>query len=93
MRVKVLAIEALESGVPLEAVLIDAANPDRGLMLWWGNYGWETLAKTVTVDSLFIEKPHLRRFEFNLPNDWPEGYLQATGGKVSFVYGRAPNRT
>jgi hypothetical protein len=92
MRVKVVAVEAIQSGAPLEAVLVDLDKPERGLMVWWGGYAWETLAPKVMVGDVLSEEPSLRPAEMELPNDWEEGYLKAADGEISFVYGRPPGR-
>lgn len=91
MHVKVIAVENVESKEPAEAILLDLKRPERALIRWWHGPAWETLSKTMTVVRV-LGDPSWRPIEFELPNDWEDGYLRIVEGRVEFVYGLPPKK-
>ncbi len=90
---KVIAVQDVAEGAPLEAVLWPDKRPDRGLVLWWGGYASERLEESVTPEVIEAEWAGWKLQDIHLPNDWEEGYLRASNGDVRFVYGRPSSLT
>lgn len=86
---KVIAVQDVENGSPLEAVLWPDRHPERGLIHWWGGYASEHLEAAITADVIATKWPGWKLHNADLPDDWEEGYLRATGGQVQFAYGKA----
>lgn len=91
MQVKVIAVENVGSKEPAEAILLDLKRPERGLIRWLDGPAWETLSKTMTVERV-LSDASWRPIEFELPNDWEDGYLRIIEGRVEFVYGLPPKK-
>lgn len=86
MRFKVLAVEATDQAAPVEAVVPDSKKAERGLIIWWGGYGWETVHPRVKLEHVLSDGRY-RRHEMDLPNDWEEGYLTAAGARSTSYTG------
>ena len=88
---RVVAVEDLAHGAPIEAVLFPDEHPEQGLIHWWSGYASEPLESHITPDVIAAQWPTWKLHEMELPDDWEEGYLRAVDGLVEFVYGKPPS--
>src|SRR5437016_10389321 len=87
MAVEVIAVRDETDAEPLSAMLLETTKRHRHVLEWWGGYASQVVNHTPEeVAGL----PGWRPFAMELPRDWQEGFLKATGGEVRFVYGRQP---
>jgi hypothetical protein len=87
---RVIAVRDEPDDEPLEAILLETGKTRR-LIEWWGGYASGLVSDTTRPEDV-LEWHGWRPFTMELPEDWEEGYLRASGGEVSFVYGRPPTR-
>lgn len=91
MTVSVVAVERNPSAAPVEAILREEGKKGVKIIRWWGGMSWETLM-TTNVDELLEHEPSYRPLDFDLPENWEDGYLEPSDEGVKFVYGPQPKR-
>jgi len=89
--VRVVAVESIDDGAPIEAILVSEEKP-KDFHGWWGGYAIERV-DIGSVESLVHSDPKWRAHQLDLPAEWREGYLEARAGEVVFVSGPVPART
>jgi hypothetical protein len=80
--VQVIAVRDEADAEPLDAILVQTRRSHRFLIEWWGGYASQSISKTIRPEDV-RRWPGWRPLTMELPKDWEEGYLRATGGKLS----------